>query len=152
MKESTEVTTMLRRMCASVSASTANGGDCSRELYNQLISVDYPFTENDLWFIADSLGYTEDVFGAIICSKLVSSQSLFRMLEFASLNVNLCWLALHYYDSTLLRKKVTQAVQKKGLFHYKALISLINRSPFDNELNIHSINYHPEASARCYYA
>ena len=151
MKESIEVTTMLKNMCTRISAIKANGGDCGLALYNELISVDYLFTENDMWFVADSLGYTEEVFGAIICSKIVTSKSIFRMLQFAGLNPNLCWLTLCYYKSQDLHKQIMQAVEKTGLLKFKRFLTLINpQSPLDRVLDIHPVDY--QSQAPCYHA
>lgn len=134
MRESTtEVTTMLKDMCTRISAIKANGGDCGLALYNELISVDYPFTENDLWYITDCIGRSEEVFTAIICSKIVSSKSMFYMLTIAHFNVNLCWLAFHYYDDEKLYARVMGTMEEKGLFRHKELLEMLNNSPSRGE-------------------
>ena len=152
MSESPNAANLLKGICSRISTIKTNGENCGLALYNELNSVDYLFTESDLWLVADSLGYTEDIFSAIICTKLISSQTMLYLLKFVSFNVNLCWLALHCDNSDLLRRKVIEAVQRRGIFHYRALLNLLNRSPFDDTLKIYTINHQMKTAARCYYA
>lgn len=150
MKESTDVPAAVKNLCTRISAIKSIGGDYGLALYNELVSVDYLFTEDNLWFVADSIGYTENLFNAIICSKLVSSDSMFRMLQFVDFNLHLCWLAFYYDNSIILRTKVARAMQKKGLPQYKAFLKFTNNSPFDDLLEIHPVSYQPQAP--CYHA
>jgi len=121
----------IKEICKSVAAQrTTDKKGYGLHLYNQLITADYSITENDLWYITDCLGRNEQVFTAIICSKIVSSKSMFYMLSIAHFNVNLCHLAFHYYDdSEELFARVIKALEERGLFHRKELLVILNSSP-----------------------
>ncbi len=135
MKNFTEVPKTIQHICSYILTIKANGGNYDVELYNQLVNTDYPFTENEIWFIADSLGYNENVFSAIICSKIISPQSIFYMLKFTKFNINLCFLVVNYYNNINITKKIIEAIKEKRPPNYRTFLNSVKQQIFFEQIN-----------------
>jgi hypothetical protein len=93
----------------------AGGGDYSGVLYTELLNADYLFSEEEIWDIVDSIGSTHElIFHAIICSKMLSADSVFRLLRLKAFDFDMCWLTFHYYGSDLATRVIT-AMQERGM-------------------------------------
>ena len=131
--------TLLHKICKSVLQIKNNGGDYGLELYNQLISTDYSFADSELWSIVDTVGKTEQVFNAIICSKVATTQSMFHLLRLTNFNGRLCWLVFHYYPDQRLHMRVIRALKERHLPHYRSLLQLANsmqKIPADDWMSV----------------
>ncbi len=149
-----EKSQQIQKICADVTTfKSVNEKDCGLALYNELISANFHLTEDDAWKIVDELGCIEETLTAIICAKIISTKSMFTMLRVTSFNINLCLLALDYDSNAELYTKVMRAIERKGLIHFKAFLSLKNgvrKPPFDSMSKIHPIVY--QSQAHCYHA
>ena len=136
--------TILHKICKAVLFIKNENGEHGLELYNQLISTDYTFTDDELWSIVDTVGKTEQVFNAIICSKVASSSSMFHLLRLTNFNGRLCWLVFHYYPDQRLHMRIIRAMKERNLPHYEGLLQLSNSMqeiPADDWMQVTETNY-----------